>query len=627
MLLKKGLPKVLGFSSEAIHAYRGRSKGTPKQDNTAAFQLPPGTYAPSCYFVEDCSEVPNGYTTEDSTWIPAYFYAPDGSWIPNDSNLPAESVARISDTPASGARGVNARALKAAEAGFDPDEHYPDGIHEDEAVWQLDEMTESLAPPGYEESLHKDNMKGEEETGQTEDEKIKKRERLVRELMNMAGPAPNPSRRLPYAVIIPQRRPGTKGRGFCRAYAPILAESGIDQDTFLQFIQSFDKANTANPIIEVTFIAAGILGFVPNATAQIVGAVVQIAAGIAKELQARNRANTFLDRVNQEIFMPRGLVAMIMAFKNDDCSGFGSIKKLFHTEKVDINDPNAGNHDTIQGNPYDHLNEAATSHNIPQEGEGWWKRNVKKIRETNGQTKGDVQLPESGPLVYPYLDAAIEQNSEAPQGFTNKMGAAGDWVQDYMDRKSHANLERDKPGTSLAMSSDQRKPFKSRFNDPDHPANSGSLISVITGGAIAMPSRQQMLTSQLRRLKGGADEEQTGRRKNSDMGLGLMSTVKKMKKYNIFYLTVINMPTQEEIDAATAQLGELGQDMPAQADPAAEITLPASGSPHNTQSSHPMPSVSSEAPGNQFAQSSIPPGVSEYCAAGPPPYPAQHSQY
>ncbi|KAJ5735884.1 uncharacterized protein N7483_001009 [Penicillium malachiteum] len=85
------------------------------------------------------------------------------------------------------------------------------------------------------------------------------------------------------------------------------------------------------------------------------------------------------------------------------------------------------------------------------------------------------------------------------------------------------------------------------------------------------------------------------------------------------------MPTQEEIDAATAQLGELGQDMPAQAQPAAEMTRPAFGSPHNTENCHPTPSVSSEALGNRFAQSSVLPGVSEqYCEAGPPPYPAQH---
>ncbi|KAJ5735882.1 uncharacterized protein N7483_001007 [Penicillium malachiteum] len=100
MLLKKGLPKVLGFSSEAIHAYRGRSKGSTKQDNTTPVQLPPGTYAPSCYFVEDGSEVPNC-------------------------------------------------------------------IHEDEAVWQLDEMAERLKPPGYEESLDKDNIEEEEGAEQT----------------------------------------------------------------------------------------------------------------------------------------------------------------------------------------------------------------------------------------------------------------------------------------------------------------------------------------------------------------------------------------------------------------------------------------------------------------------------
>lgn len=117
-----------------------------------------------------------------------------------------------------------------------------------------------------------------------------------------------------------------------------------------------------------------------------------------------------------------------------------------------------------------------------------------------------------------------------------------------------------------------------------------------------------------------------GDEKNSDMmGLGLMTTVKKIKKDDIFYLTVINMPTQQEIDAATAQLGELGQDMPAQAQPSTEATLPAFGSPQNTENCHPISGVSSEAPGNQFIKSCVSPGVSEQ--AGPPPYATHHPQY
>ena len=46
---------------------------------------------------------------------------------------------------------------------------------------------------------------------------------------------------LPVPVILPQRRPGTKKRGFVRAYAPMLDECGINQKMFLDFLQTFDE--------------------------------------------------------------------------------------------------------------------------------------------------------------------------------------------------------------------------------------------------------------------------------------------------------------------------------------------------------------------------------------------------
>src|ERR1700744_6157032 len=42
--------------------------------------------------------------------------------------------------------------------------------------------------------------------------------------------------------------------------------------------------------------------------------VVQVVAGTAKELQTRHRSNTFLDLVNEKLFKPRGLYALVMAF-------------------------------------------------------------------------------------------------------------------------------------------------------------------------------------------------------------------------------------------------------------------------------------------------------------------------
>lgn len=59
--------------------------------------------------------------------------------------------------------------------------------------------------------------------------------------------------------------------------------------------------------IDVVLLAGGIVGFVPEVTAQIVGNVVQVVAGKGRQLQSRNRRNTFLDSVNEDLFISRGL--------------------------------------------------------------------------------------------------------------------------------------------------------------------------------------------------------------------------------------------------------------------------------------------------------------------------------
>ena len=52
----------------------------------------------------------------------------------------------------------------------------------------------------------------------------------------MKHPPPSTQKGQPLSmpVIIPERRPGFKTRGFVRAYAPVLEEAGIDQDTFIE---------------------------------------------------------------------------------------------------------------------------------------------------------------------------------------------------------------------------------------------------------------------------------------------------------------------------------------------------------------------------------------------------------
>jgi hypothetical protein len=43
-------------------------------------------------------------------------------------------------------------------------------------------------------------------------------------------------------VILPQRRPEDRSRGWTRAFAPALQDCGIDEQMFLQFIDDFNKS-------------------------------------------------------------------------------------------------------------------------------------------------------------------------------------------------------------------------------------------------------------------------------------------------------------------------------------------------------------------------------------------------
>lgn len=96
--------------------------------------------------------------------------------------------------------------------------------------------------------------------------------------------------RLSRVVVIPQRRPGDRARGFVRAYAPDLLRCGISQETFLQFIDGLKKSVASNAAVEAVNIAGEAVGAIPGSEfvgAPIVGMALQVAAGAYKEVNAR----------------------------------------------------------------------------------------------------------------------------------------------------------------------------------------------------------------------------------------------------------------------------------------------------------------------------------------------------
>lgn len=102
--------------------------------------------------------------------------------------------------------------------------------------------------------------------------------------------------RLTKAVVIPQRRPSDRARGFVRAYAPDLLRCGIDQATFLRFIDDLNRSVASNPAVQAVDLAGEAVGAVPGSEfvgAPIIGTALQVAAGAYKEINAR-RGYAFL---------------------------------------------------------------------------------------------------------------------------------------------------------------------------------------------------------------------------------------------------------------------------------------------------------------------------------------------
>lgn len=214
VFLVKALRTGLGFASEAIHAARDRplSNDQPKA-------IPPSDSSLENFENPDSAKP----VATDSTFPPCSYDHPEHANVPRGQTV-------------------------TAEVGSDSWSQHVTGANQDELSWQLDDMIERLRQPNSGEDLYTlpydDTLTDSyDETEDEEERKLKQREALARELVEMAGPPPEPLPRLPCPVIIPQRRPRNKDRGFVRAYAPILGDSGIDQEVFLQFLEYLDVVN------------------------------------------------------------------------------------------------------------------------------------------------------------------------------------------------------------------------------------------------------------------------------------------------------------------------------------------------------------------------------------------------
>ncbi|KIW01200.1 uncharacterized protein PV09_07248 [Verruconis gallopava] len=247
------------------------------------------------------------------------------------------------------------------------DDSDSDSVDELEEQWRLDEAAEAIDPPAYE-----DQEAGEDGS------------KLVAEVLRIAPSLSTRRLALPVPVVIPQRRPRTKSRGFVRAYAPILNDCAIDENTFLMFLKNFHLASQASKGLMVVFLASTVAGFVPEMITQIVSTAVQVSAGAAIEVQRRYRANTFLDEMNEKLFKPRGLFALVVAYKPDA------------QKAVELGD----------------FDPAASIARYHKPSGSAWKDKASKLRSTSGTNSGELDIGDVAPLVYPSIEDASKCETE-----------------------------------------------------------------------------------------------------------------------------------------------------------------------------------------------------------------------
>ncbi|KAF8850677.1 hypothetical protein BDZ45DRAFT_769445 [Acephala macrosclerotiorum] len=180
---------------------------------------------------------------------------------------------------------------------------------------------------------------------------------------------------------------------------------------------------------------------------------------ILPQRRPKDRSRGFsLDKINDEFYRPRGLYTFILAWNPED----GAI------------------HQTL-----DIINILSRASN----GAGASKSSLaKKLATGSGSTPGTFEFPETAPLVFPVLDDIMTMDEKGREKTKITFFA------DYLDRGREL-LITGSNGYSIPASRTSRinfvpRPkdnFSSRYADPNHPANSGSTISLVTGGYINPP--------------------------------------------------------------------------------------------------------------------------------------------
>lgn len=154
--------------------------------------------------------------------------------------------------------------------------------------------------------------------------------------------------------------------------------------------------------------------------------VAAVAAQAEEKRSSRANYNNYLDRVNRELFIPRGLFAMVMKFKPDPKKGNSQI---------------GGSNTAIQQQGFNYQQEAARLSQSPLNSSEKLKRD---LRIGRGETQ-EIELPKAAELVFP-----VDEN--AP-GMMKKITSPGQSWSNFMDKRVQSKFEKKHPGSALNRSS------------------------------------------------------------------------------------------------------------------------------------------------------------------------------
>ncbi|KZF24326.1 hypothetical protein L228DRAFT_237267 [Xylona heveae TC161] len=404
--------------------------------------------------------------------------------------------------------------------GFNPEDDDPVEEVDDEQQWALDEAQDELTADRSPPPLSKATT---EEPSAPDLAEALVRQYPMHELKELEVPPPSyaeasetgasPSKpvssrpMLPYPVVVPQRRPKARARGFIRAYPPILEEFDIDQKAFLQFIDGANKLALQSQWMQAINLASLATIPLPFGIGVAISIAVQMATDVATEMHGRSRTNSYIAKLNKEFFGPRGLFCLVMTYKPNSADPFALLRTGSGGGSSSNFDLNSTISNTLAGS---------------QETANFMKKLKTNLSASQGKTYGgqlEMLFPETAPLIYPELDKLVQKDDAETLRKRDKLLKGKEFTAKYVDKRATARFIAQNPESALAQNTPTPQ-FKSRFSDPNHPVNSGSLVSLLTGGYVNPPSLQQRRQARMESAYYGRGGGLGGRR-----GPGLIGSV------------------------------------------------------------------------------------------------------